>query len=305
MKLTAAHGVLGLLAIALLSTLWNMIGAPLLQSYQGSLDWLNWWLLPIAIVLAYGGWAARKDDPVWTKRFFYWVSGGLMVFAFLIITFGEEEVLGATQQDLFIGDRPNAMGWTNINGDFIVVHGLTPYDCVPAGYAAFDANGNIFPFHQTRERGNVACYKNGIPLIPNSRELTPDVSNLTPQGLVSKLTETPAERAAAAAAEQAKIDAAHQRRIDLLQARNPAPDPSLQPVKRIVPACGSGWAEVPIPSKTTVHTPWNVAAATYEWRDIATGTWVKQPQGGVDKVRFCAKHTNYVGDEMIITFSPA
>lgn len=172
----------------------------------------------------YGVWQiSQKGDSVWPQRFAVVALSGILLMGGLAWTFGEAELTGATQQDLFIGKKPNAMGWTNINGDFIVVHGLTPHICVPTGQAAFDAEGNIFPFHLTEDRGDDDCYKNGIALLPNSREGTPDVSGFTPQGIIGKLTSTPAEIAAEAAAEQAAVDEAQEHYLARVRARNPAP----------------------------------------------------------------------------------
>jgi len=150
-------------------------------------------ILFIAIA-TYGVWALyQKGDPVWPQRFAVAAIVGILLFGGLVWMFGEAELTGATQQDLFIGNKPNAMGWTNINGDFIVVHGITPEPCVPAGFDLFNEQGDMFPFHLTDERGSDDCYKNGIALVPNSTETTPDTSRWTPQGLVGKFTKTPAE----------------------------------------------------------------------------------------------------------------
>ena len=183
-----------------------------------------------AVLAGYGVYAIyQKGDPVWPQRFAVVAIGGILLFGGLTYIYGADELTGSNQQGLFVGNKPNAMGRTNLDGEFIVVHGLTPGKCVPAGFDAFDADGNIFPFASTDKRGSNECYKNGIPLVPNSRATTPDVSGYTPQGIMGWLTTTPAEKAAEEAAEQAKIDAAHQRRVELQWQREKARLAALEP----------------------------------------------------------------------------
>jgi len=208
--------ITGAAVMFMLLGFWESIASQLPNFAVGTPE-LNWKYIGIGIVLlvtAYGWWYddSKPTGAIW----FSWaVKAVVVVVALGILIFGVDSFKNPTQQGLFVGNKPNGMGWTNIDGDFIVVPGLTPHDCVPDGHDAFDANGNIFAFHLTDERGDNACYKNGIALLPNSQENTPDVSGLTPQGLVGKLTTTPAEREAEEAAEKKKSETRSNRPVVL------------------------------------------------------------------------------------------
>ena len=171
----------------------------------------------------YGVWTVRNEPTKWPKRVLYLVVFGVVIVGALTAIYGEEELVGATQQDLFDGPHPNAMGWINLDGDWVQVHTFTqkqikeeasegksaeyelvetqlrPVHCVPEGYELFGPTGDMFPFAAIEANGLVMpshCYKNGQPLVPISRENVPDMSNFGPREWVDWLTTTPAEKAA-------------------------------------------------------------------------------------------------------------
>ena len=63
-----------------------------------SLALFTWWTLPLAIVFVYGGIAARKDEPVWSKRLFYIACALLLLIGSGHIIFGERFVRDPTAQ---------------------------------------------------------------------------------------------------------------------------------------------------------------------------------------------------------------
>jgi hypothetical protein len=80
--------------------------------------------------------------------------------------------------------------------------------------------------------------------------------------------------------------------------------PANSPTTLSAPACGISWAKVDIPPGWNVTLSWNEMAADYRWRNVRTGQWQADvPSQGADAVRFCAKHKNYIGDRMKISWS--
>jgi hypothetical protein len=290
-----------------------------------SLALFTWWTLPLAIVFVYGGIAARKDEPVWSKRLFYIACALLLLIGSGHIIFGERFVRDPTAQTahvviegqdprgvpgdpLYMGHQLNSGRWvrsTNpLTGELFhpsECRPLTPTNVVTIEDGVKKVEVEMLPVpHKGFDYANKGLCRSPTDgttrLVPWETKHSPIIPDLNPLS-------TPAELEADEAEKQQRIGAEHQRRVELEKARNPAPDPTLQPITRVIPACGTGWVEIGIPAGRTIKLPWNSAAATYEWRSSATGIWIKEPKESVDKVRICAKHRNYVDDVMTITWA--
>lgn len=289
---------------------WDIISAfPAMSALEKSVVLA---VIVFTVMASYGLWEYFKaGDSVWPKRFASFSVAVILAFGAATYFYGERFIEDPMAQEAFVvmqGQDPRGlpgdplyMGHQTNTGKWVrSTNPLTgelfhPSECRPKGvpHRGFDYSKD----------GLCVSPTNGVTkLVPWETKHSPAVPNLSP-------FKTPAEREAEAAAKQAAADAKFQRQLELTRARNPAPlptHPAGAPLLKVVPACGDGtWVEVAIPSGWIINLPWNTAAATYEWRDSATGRWIKKPEGSVDKVRFCAKHENYAGDEMLITWTRA
>ena len=257
-------------------------------------------------VIALGGWAARKDTPVWTKRAFYGAVALLFVYGASTIFFGSRFTNDPFAQEVYNirTAEPEYMVYKDSGGRWRIGYEkgerLSPKDCRPANVGHFTKDGRVFPYET---RGTcVSPTDNRLKMIPKGPEHTVVLPDWRP---FKTAAEIEAEEAAEAAEQlEERRQAAMATRMATRQYVEPVPPGARTRIK--VPACGGDddWAREPIPAKWYVDPSWNVAAADYEYRDTETGEWREKPsKNGSDAIRFCAKVKRYVGDEMLLTWT--
>lgn len=278
-------------------------------------------IITFSIIASYGVYEMiTKGDSPWPRRFAGTGITGVLLISILVLIFGEDELSNPAQQDLHLGPNPIAMGYINIHGDWIQVFEAdvkvvskdedgtltttwerqkkpNPAMCVPFGKKLIGPTGDMYDFAENNrlwEQKNPlavepACFNDGRPLIPNSREHTPDISGFTPQGIVGKLTTTPAEKAAEEAAKKAEEEDTVSKQSGA-PTTSPSPRPAVITGRVKVPPCSKGMSElISIPSKHRAYWDWQERIAKVQYLGPSTDGWSDTVPSDsiVTDLRFC------------------